>query len=133
MRWKTSGRTTARRSVGATWSRARRRRLSDSSSVYFEERYQDRGSLTGLTHATGINLVPKERWNFGASTEFGTLRDSLTGAETDRKAAGIRMGYGAMRCSCRVRSSIAGMTRNNSTRRTPKGPRGCSVTTSRFS
>ena len=95
MRWKTSGRTTARRSVGATWSRARRRRLSDSSSVYFEERYQDRGSLTGLTHATGINLVAKERWNFGASTEFGTLRDSLTGAETDRKATGIRLGYGA--------------------------------------
>ena len=72
-----------------------KRRLSDSSSVYLEERYQDGGSLTGLTHATGINLVAKERWNFGASTEFGTLRDSQTGAETNRKAAGIRMGYGA--------------------------------------
>src|SRR5207248_9124681 len=35
-------------------------RLSDSSSVYLEERYQDQGSLTGLTHAYGINLVPKE-------------------------------------------------------------------------
>ena len=69
-------------------------RLSDSSSVYLEERYQDGGSLTGLTHATGINLVARERWNLGASAEFGTLRDSLTGAETDRKAAGVRMGYG---------------------------------------
>jgi len=68
-------------------------RLSDSTSVYLEERYQD-GGMTGLTHATGINLVAKERWNLGASTEFGTLRDSLTGAETDRKAAGIRAGYG---------------------------------------
>src|SRR5262249_35693005 len=68
-------------------------RLSDSSSVYLEERYQD-GSMTGLTHATGINLVAKERWNFGASSELGKLRDSLTSAETDRKAAGIRMGYG---------------------------------------
>ena len=38
--------------------------------------------------------MAKERWNFGASAEIGTLRDSQTGAETDRKAAGIRMGYG---------------------------------------
>jgi uncharacterized repeat protein (TIGR01451 family) len=71
-----------------------KRRLSDSSSVYLEERYQDRGSLTGLTHATGINLVEDEHWNLGASAELGTLRDSQTGAETDRKAAGIRLGYG---------------------------------------
>ena len=38
--------------------------------------------------------MPKERWNFGGSTEIGTLRDSLTGAATNRKAAGIRLGYG---------------------------------------
>src|SRR5215469_2800334 len=31
-------------------------RLSDSSSVYVEERYQNGTSLGGLTHATGINL-----------------------------------------------------------------------------
>jgi hypothetical protein len=68
-------------------------RLSDSSSVYLEERYQT-GGLTGLTHATGINLVAKERWNFGGSTELGKLRDPQTSAQTDRKAAGIRMGYG---------------------------------------
>ena len=72
-----------------------KRRLSDSSSVYLEERYQNGGSLTGLTHATGINLVAKERWNLGASGEFGTLRDSLTDAQTDRKAVGVRLGYGA--------------------------------------
>jgi len=72
-----------------------KRRLSDSSSVYFEERYQDHGSLSGLTHATGINLVANERWNFGASTEFGKLGDSQTGAETNRRATGIRLGYGA--------------------------------------
>jgi len=71
-----------------------KQRLSDSSSVYLEERYQDRGSLTGLTHATGIHFVARERWNLGANAELGTLRDSLTGAETDRKAAGIRVGYG---------------------------------------
>jgi len=71
-----------------------KRRLSDSSSVYFEERYQNGDSLTGLTHATGIQLVARERWNLGANAEFGTLNNSLTGAETDRKAAGIRLGYG---------------------------------------
>src|SRR6059036_3120040 len=70
-----------------------KRRLSDSSSVYLEERYQN-GGQTGLTRATGINLVAKERWNFGGSTEIGTLRDSQTGATADRKAAGVRMGYG---------------------------------------
>ncbi|MGB5131585.1 MAG: OmpA family protein [Steroidobacteraceae bacterium] len=69
-------------------------RLSDSSSVYLEERYQDTESLTGLTHATGISLAANERWNLGANAEFGTLTDALTGAETDRKAGGIRVGYG---------------------------------------
>ena len=29
----------------------------------------------------------------GANAEFGKLRDALTGAETDRKAAGFRVGY----------------------------------------
>jgi flagellar motor protein MotB len=71
-----------------------KRRLSDSSSVYLEERYQDGGSQTGLTHATGIQLVAQERWNLGASAEFGTLRNVLTDADTDRKAAGVRLGYG---------------------------------------
>src|SRR6185295_9924105 len=70
-----------------------KRRLSDTSSVYAEERYQD-GAMTGLTHATGINLVAKERWNFAANSEIGTLSDSLTAAETDRKSAGVRMGFG---------------------------------------
>ena len=69
-------------------------RLSDSASVYLEERYQDTESLTGLTHATGVNLVANERWNLGANAEIGTLTDSQTGAETDRKAGGVRVGYG---------------------------------------
>ena len=70
-----------------------KRRLSDSSSVYLEERYQN-GGLTGLTHATGINLVAKEHWNFGASSEIGTLINAQTSAQTDRKAGGVRVGYG---------------------------------------
>jgi flagellar motor protein MotB len=72
-----------------------KRRLGDASSVYLEERWQDAGSVTGLTHATGIDLVARERWNFGASAEVGTLRDAQTSAETDRKAGGVRLGYGA--------------------------------------
>ena len=70
-----------------------KQRLSDSSSVYLEERYQDGGSLTGLTHAAGIRLVARERWNIGANTEFGTLQDRQTGADTERRAAGARLGY----------------------------------------
>jgi flagellar motor protein MotB len=71
-----------------------KRRLSDSSSVYFEERYQDSGSATGLTHASGVSLAAGERWDLGANADVGTLTDSLTGAETDRVAGGVRIGYG---------------------------------------
>ena len=71
-----------------------KRRLSDSTSVYLEERYQDTSAMTGLTHATGINLAPNDRWNLGVSTDIGTLEDTLTGAETERRAGGIRVGYG---------------------------------------
>jgi hypothetical protein len=70
-----------------------KRRLTDSSSVYLEERYQNGGAQTGVTRATGISLVAKERWNLGGSTELGKLRDVQTGARTDRKAGGVRMGF----------------------------------------
>jgi flagellar motor protein MotB len=69
-------------------------RLSDSTSVYLEERYQNSAFSSGLTHSTGISLAPTERLNLAASTDIGTLRDALTGAETDRQAAGFRVGYG---------------------------------------
>ena len=69
-----------------------KRRLTDSSNIYAEERYQN-GGQTGLTRATGINLMPKSRWNFSASTEIGKLRDQETASTTDRKAGGIKLGY----------------------------------------
>jgi flagellar motor protein MotB len=69
-------------------------RFSDSASVYLEERYQHGNSLTGLTHATGVNLAPNERLNLSATTDVGTLTDAMTGAETDRIAGGVRLGYG---------------------------------------
>jgi flagellar motor protein MotB len=71
-----------------------RSRLSDSTSVYLEERYQHTDSTAGLTHATGISLSPTERWNLGANTDIGTLKDRETGAETRRRAGGVRAGYG---------------------------------------
>jgi hypothetical protein len=69
-------------------------RLSDSTSVYLEERYRNSDYSSGLTHATGISLAPTERLNLGASTDIGTLRDTVTGAETKRRAAGFRVGFG---------------------------------------
>lgn len=71
-----------------------KRRLSDSSSMYVEERYQDTESASGLTHSTGMSLAPNERWNFGTNTDIGTLVDSRTGAKIDREAGGVRVGYG---------------------------------------
>jgi flagellar motor protein MotB len=69
-------------------------RLSDSSTVFVEERYQDIDSAQGLTHATGVTLTPDDRWNLGVNAEYGTLVDSQTDAQTKRKAGGFRIGYG---------------------------------------
>jgi hypothetical protein len=69
-------------------------RLSDSTSVYLEERYRNSDWSSGLTHATGISLAPTERLNLSANTDVGTLRDMVTGAETERRAAGFRVGFG---------------------------------------
>jgi flagellar motor protein MotB len=69
-------------------------RFSDSTSVFVEERYQDNESLTGLTHSAGISFAPTERLNLSANADIGTLQDTLTGAETDRTAVGLQVGYG---------------------------------------
>ena len=66
-----------------------KRRLSDSSSMYVEERYQETDSLSGLTHSTGMSLAPNDRWNFGANTDIGTLTDELHRLE-DRSRGGRR-------------------------------------------
>ncbi|HEY5780357.1 MAG TPA: hypothetical protein VIT66_00615, partial [Lysobacter sp.] len=46
-----------------------KRRLSDSSSVYVEERYQDVNEASGLTHAAGMSLNLGEGWTVGANAE----------------------------------------------------------------
>jgi flagellar motor protein MotB len=68
-------------------------RLSDSTSVYLEERYQRSDTMAGLTHSTGMNFAPGERWSFGLNTDIGTLRDTFTGAETERLATGVQVGF----------------------------------------
>ena len=70
-----------------------RSRLSDSSSVYLEDRYQHTGVSNGLTRSMGMNLAPSERWSFGANWEMGNLFDRQTNAETRRKAGGASVSY----------------------------------------
>jgi opacity protein-like surface antigen len=70
-----------------------RSRLSDSSSVYLENRYQHTDSMNGLTRAMGVTLTPTERWNLDANWQIGTLVDRETDAETRRRAGGARVGY----------------------------------------
>ena len=71
-----------------------RTRFSDSASMYLEERYSHGDVPTGLTHAAGVDLAPNDRWNYGAHVDFGTLKDPETAAETERRALGLRVGYG---------------------------------------
>ncbi|MBW2387540.1 MAG: DUF11 domain-containing protein, partial [Deltaproteobacteria bacterium] len=74
--------------VGGTNSR-----ISDSASVFAENRYQHSKSETGLTRAVGMSLAPTERWNLGGNVEHGTLKDKRTSAETERVAAGASVSY----------------------------------------
>ena len=69
-------------------------RIADSTSVYLEERYQHNDAMTGLTHATGINFAPSKKWNLGINTDIGNLQDVQTGAETERLASGLQIGFG---------------------------------------
>ncbi len=70
-------------------------RLADTTSVFLEERYQQGTAMTGLTHATGVTFAPKGSWSMGLTTDIGTLRNQETGAETERVAGGIQIGYNA--------------------------------------
>ncbi|MBL4711809.1 MAG: flagellar motor protein MotB, partial [Gammaproteobacteria bacterium] len=81
------------RSQRGNWNTGMRSRYSDTISVYGEERYTHGDVPTGLTHAFGVDYVPSEHWNFGASIEAGKLEDKNTGAETDRQAIGFNAGY----------------------------------------
>ncbi|MRR33089.1 flagellar motor protein MotB [bacterium] len=71
-----------------------RTRYSDSASVYGEERYTHGDVPTGLLHTYGVELAPTDRLTLGAKVDFGTLRDNLTAAKTERTAVGVNAGYG---------------------------------------
>ncbi|MEZ4278345.1 MAG: OmpA family protein [Myxococcota bacterium] len=69
-----------------------RSRLTDHASVFAETQYQH-VSAVGLTRSMGVDYAPTERWNVGVNWEDGTLRDARTHAETERRGAGLRVGY----------------------------------------
>ena len=68
-------------------------RIADSTSVFLEERYQHSKAMTGLTHGTGISFVPTQKWHLGLTTDIGILQNVQTGAETDRMAGGVQLGF----------------------------------------
>ena len=70
-----------------------KRRLSDSSSVYVEERYQQTQFMSGLTHNAGVNLTVADHWSVAANAEVGTLQDPQTAAKTKRRAGSLRVSY----------------------------------------
>ena len=74
-------------------------RYSDSVSVYVEERYTHGDVPTGLMHATGIDFAHNDGVNVGGNMGYGTLKYSLTVADLERTAAGVRACYGYDRLS----------------------------------
>jgi len=69
-----------------------RARINDHASVFAETQYQHM-TVAGLTRSMGVDYAPTERWNIGVNWEDGTLRDQRTYAETERRGAGLRLGY----------------------------------------
>jgi hypothetical protein len=70
-------------------------RYTDAVSVYGEERIAHTGaSVTGLTHAYGIDYTPNDRWTFGASGEYGDVTDAASGVTLERTAGTVSVGYG---------------------------------------
>lgn len=67
---------------------------SDTTSIFVEEKYSHGDVPTGLTHSTGVEYAPDDRWNFGAHIDNGALRDNLTGAKMERTGLGASVGYG---------------------------------------
>ena len=69
-----------------------RTRLSDSTSVYFENQYQH-AAISGLTRSVGIDYKPTEQWSLGANWESGKTRNRQSDAKTERRAAGASIGF----------------------------------------
>jgi hypothetical protein len=67
--------------------------MSDSATVYQEDRYQHTASSNGLSRAMGMDWAITDRWTVGADWEQGTLIDRQTQAKTKRNAGGGRLSY----------------------------------------
>lgn len=76
-----------------------RTRYSDSASLFLEESYTHGDTPTGLMHSTGVELTMFDRFNLSANTDIGTLKDPDTGVDLERRAVGVRLGYGRDRFS----------------------------------
>jgi hypothetical protein len=73
-----------------------RTRLSDSTSVFFENQYQH-DAISGLTRSVGIDYKPTEQWSLGANWESGKTRNRQSDATTERRAAGASIGFNTKR------------------------------------
>ncbi len=70
-----------------------KQRLSDTVSVYGEERVRMGEAASGVTHVYGVDYNPDEKWVFGASIENGALELANTGNKIERTAATLTIGY----------------------------------------
>lgn len=70
-----------------------RERLSSSTSVFAEGRYEHGSGPTGLTQAYGVDFTPLPGWTFGARYERGALADAL-GNSIRREVVGGTVDYG---------------------------------------
>jgi hypothetical protein len=70
-----------------------RTRLSDSSSVFVEDRFQHSDGRNGLSRTMGMTLALSPRSTVSANWEVGTLIDRETNAETDRRSGGATYGF----------------------------------------
>lgn len=69
-----------------------RSRVTDSTSVYTEQRYQHGSQLQGLVQGYGLDFAPSDTWSYGLTTEFGTLRGDGD-LEIKRKASSGKVAY----------------------------------------
>ena len=136
MRSRTSAPTTACDARRGNLISGVKRRLSDSTSVYLEERYQDTRHDVGAHACHGrVSSRPTSAGTSAPTRRSARCSDSVTGAETERQAGGIRVGYGVRpRCRSRAASSIGPTMREQlDATYDPARRRGCSGTTSSIS
>ncbi|MDH5434318.1 MAG: flagellar motor protein MotB, partial [Gammaproteobacteria bacterium] len=75
------------------WNSGVKSRLTDSLSIYGEEKYTHGDVPVGLTHAFGVEYSVKSGWDFGANLESGTLEDKRTASIVERQALGLNTAY----------------------------------------